>query len=215
MYKYIRAVLPLCLASGAWADLLTNGNFESGNTGFTTDYTLVATNGTISTQPGQYGIVSDPSTAFLNGYTSFGDHTTGSGLLMLVDGNTGNVWSETVSVTPSTLYTFTGWVASASTQNLASLALFVDGSQAGSDFGAPSTVGNWTKWTQTFTTGSSTTSIALSIQDVNGQPLTFGNDFALDDLSLNGPAISGVPEPGYLPMLLPAVVWMVRRHIRR
>lgn len=200
--KNLLWILPVLLASSASAtNLLTNGDFESGNTGFSTGYSL--TSG--CTGPGTYEIVTNPNTT-CGTFASYGDHTSGSGNMMLVDGNTnavpyygtnGTVWSETVTgLSTSTLYTFTGWVTSADAPNPAVLALFANGTQVGSNFDAPSSAGlPWVEWTQGFTPG--TPSITLSIQDVNPNPLTAGDDFALDDLDLEAPS-TGTPEPASL-----------------
>ncbi|MGH9524134.1 MAG: PEP-CTERM sorting domain-containing protein [Terriglobales bacterium] len=187
----------------ARADLVVNGNFSSGNSGFSTDYTLVPANGTVSTQPGQYGLTDNPATGFTNGFASYTDHTgDAAGLMLLADGAaaTYNVWSEVISVSPGTTYSFSSWVASADALNTATLSLFVNGVATGSSFAAPTTAGVWAQWQQTFVTAPSVTSITLSIRDVNPTPQTAGNDFTLDDISLNGPA-NGVPEPATLTLL--------------
>src|SRR5262245_25356363 len=77
------------------ANLIINGDYESGNSGFTSSYAY---------SPGDlrrdtvYDILRNPSSAHSIG-VSFGDHTTGSGLMMAVNGSVaGNVtvWSQTV-----------------------------------------------------------------------------------------------------------------------
>src|SRR4051812_6854698 len=86
-----------CLAVRA-QNLLTNGNFSAGNTGFTSEYVFV--NSGVSTTPGTYGIRTN-SQSYNPNFNLFGDHTTGNGNMMLVDGHpTPNrtVWSETIPV---------------------------------------------------------------------------------------------------------------------
>src|SRR5207302_998954 len=90
-----------------------NGNFSSGNTGFTSGYGFGPTGG------GHYTVGSNPKTwnSFLS---SYGDHTTGSGLMLIADGSgTANtsVWSESIAVTPSTQYTFRFWASSNGNDN--------------------------------------------------------------------------------------------------
>jgi hypothetical protein len=120
-------------SAGAEAQIV-NGDFSSGNTGFTSQYSNVA-NGTF-TAPGDYGLTTNPSnpiTGFTNGFFSYGDHTSGSGLMLLVDGGAPGtyVWGESIAVSPNTTYTFTGWVADADplafSSNPGVLGLFVGG----------------------------------------------------------------------------------------
>ncbi len=212
-------VLGWMLSGGtAQANQIVNGNFSSGNTGFSSGYTYVPANGTVETGPGDYGLTTNPAMGFINGYASYGDHTGDAAALMLfVDGYYPgvNVWSEVVTVSPSTAYTFTGWVASAASANLADLGLFANGTQVGASFGAPSTAGIWSEWTTSFTTGAGQSQVTLSIQDLNTNPYASGDDFTLDDLALNQQAMA--PEPSYLlataPILLGLLILRHRRAV--
>jgi hypothetical protein len=202
--KNLLWILPVLLASSASANLIVDGNFASpaSPSTFASGYSNISCGG--GTEPGQYAIASNPNTCN-SGFASFGDPASDGGNMMVLDGNTstttfdgltgplaGVVWEETITVAASTLYTFTAEVASNDTSNLASLALYVNGTQVGSDFGAPGTAGVWSLWTQAFTAPSS--SVTLSIQDVNTNPLAYGDDFSLDTLTINVPT-SGAPEP--------------------
>jgi hypothetical protein len=137
-------------------NLIVNGDFSAGNTGFTSGYTHVP-NGT-GTQPGDYGVVANPAKAFTNGYVSFGDHTTGSGLMMVGDGTSGQVpfWSETIAVVPNTVYVFDGWATDCNPTRLgnpAILRLSANGVAIGSDFHIDAThAGLWQEFTLTLTT---------------------------------------------------------------
>jgi hypothetical protein len=194
-------------AGFAGADsLILNGNFSLGNTDFSSAYSNVPANGTIFTAPGDYGLTTNPSTGFTNGYQSYTDHTGDlAGLMLLVDGlgAGSNVWSENnISLVAGTTYTFSGYVAdadiSAYSGNPAILELFANGSMIGSSYTVPDAPGAWDLWTFTYkpTTSSSAT---LSIQDVNTSPSAAGNDFSLDDLCLTSSSCasstSPVPEP--------------------
>jgi hypothetical protein len=191
---YLFSISVLCfMGTEARADnLIVNGDFSAGNTGFTSGYTLVP-NGTF-TAPGDYGVISNPATAFTNPYSSFGDHTSGTGLMMFGDGASGATpfWTETIKVSPNTSYTFTGWATAANTLNPAILSLTANGTPIGSIFPINATTpGLWQEFSYSLTTGS-TTSLTLTISDVNPQPFVAGNDFAIDDLSFRSRA---VPEP--------------------
>jgi hypothetical protein len=186
-------------SGSAQANQIVNGNFSAGDVGFTSGYSYVPANGTVETGPGDFGLTTNPALGFINGYNSYTDHTgDAAGLMLFIDGYYSgvNAWSETVPVTPSTSYTFTGWVASAAPVNLAVLGLFADGSQVGASFTAPSTAGIWTEWTTTVTSGSADSQITLAIQDLNPDPYASGDDFTLDDLSLD--ARTTTPEPASL-----------------
>jgi len=164
----------------AAANLLVNGDFSSGNIGFTTGYVFVQSgqSAVIST----YGVRSS-SIDFNSGYTSFGDHTTGSGKMMLVDGSgaAGTVaWSETVTVETNKTYVFSGWAASSNSSNPAKLRVTVNGIQVGADLQLGSTGGQWQKFSFAWNSGASQ-SAQISIVDAN--LIGLGNDFALDDLS--------------------------------
>lgn len=208
--KNLLWILPVLLASSVSAfNLIVDGNFSSpaGASTFSTGYSNVTCGG--GTEPGEYVIATNPNTCN-SAFASFGDPASDGGNILVLDGNSsgntydgssgalaGVVWEETIAVSSGTPYTFSADVASNDTSNLAELALYVNGTQVGSDFDAPSTAGSWSLWTQGFTPSSG--SITLSIQDVNPNPLNYGNDFSLDDLCLtSGTCSSGtsaVPEP--------------------
>jgi hypothetical protein len=180
-------------------DVIVNGNFSAGNTGFSTQYAYIPNNSTFSqfaysvtTAPSNF----EPGTAPTY-FSSCGDHTTGTGNMMVVDAASSAgkiVWSETVSVLPSSTYTFTYWIqsvsdtsASHSTQNSpASLQTTINGTTASitgtNPSAAPSTIicGNWEQVTQTWSSGANTSAI-INLTDLNLAAI--GNDFAIDDIS--------------------------------
>ena len=93
----VYAVL-LCSFHGHAQNLISNGDFSGGNAGFTSAYSFVASGQ--SQTPGTYGIRTS-SQSFNSQYNAFGDHSTGTGNMLMVDGSTTPntvVWSETVPV---------------------------------------------------------------------------------------------------------------------
>ena len=167
------------------ANLVTNGDFESGNTGFTSGYTY----GDVS-NPGTYWVGTNPSQApgaFADWYKG-GDHTTGTGNMLAADGGnsaTTPVWEEVVSVTPNTTYTFSYWGAGLNhdSNSLPRLQLKINGKPMGSnDFPgySPDNGGSWKNFTFTWNSGSSSRA-DLALFDLNTD--TPWNDFALDDIS--------------------------------
>ena len=214
------SALTLLLVISAAADsqnLLVNGNFEAGNTGFMTDYTYIPGDGTHHTENGQYSVITNPATAFTNGYASYGDHTTGSGLMLFADsdGPGHNIWAENVSVGAGA-YTFTGWIANADTivLNPPTLALFINGVETGNTFTITQNGGIWEPWTVSLNFNSAS-NVDLSIQDLNTGFHGAGDDFTLDDLSLTQGGAT-TPEPASLALmgsgLLPCL-WIVRRKL--
>jgi hypothetical protein len=86
-----------------FTNLIFNGDFEAGNTGFTSEYTYVVGTGPTALQPPSvYSIGLDPS-LYHSAWTSFGDHTTGTGNMMIVNGTSNGtpgalVWGQTVEL---------------------------------------------------------------------------------------------------------------------
>jgi hypothetical protein len=184
------SALSLMMAGGAQAaNLIANGNFESGHTGFSSDYAYA---------PAAYSNNGD--IFLLTDYNGFKDHTTGAGTFLLGDGASvanSNVWSETVSTTVGTNYTFSFYHTEFNGGPNANLAVFLDGTQIG-DSVAP-TNGVWNQYSVAFNAGAGGAH-TLAIQDLS---LGYAyNDFGLDDISLAGPTAGGVPEPATWAMML-------------
>ncbi|MGO8932084.1 MAG: hypothetical protein ACLPLZ_07340 [Terracidiphilus sp.] len=183
------ALLAVALAVGAQTspNLVINGDFENGNTGFTSGYTL----GDVS-NPGFYAIGANPSTATgaFGDWCNCGDHTSGTGKMMIVNGGgdaTVPVWEETVAVTPSTGYTFSYWGAEVDhdSSSLPHLALKINGAVIGSSTFPeypPDNGGQWQNYRFTWKSGSN--KIAdLALYDLNTD--SSWNDFAVDDISFS------------------------------
>lgn len=168
-------------------NLVINGNFENGNTGFTSGYTL----GDVSI-PGGYAIGTKPSTApgAFADWCNCGDHTSGTGKMMIVDGATNAalpVWEETVPLAPSTEYSFSYWGAEVDhdSSSFPHLSLEINGSVVGSNSipeYSPDNGGQWQNYKFTWNSGSSK-SANLALYDLNTD--SGWNDFALDDISFS------------------------------
>ena len=186
----VSAAAVACLSTGsAMGNLLINGDFESGNTGFNTsyDYQTVPQR---ELPEGDYGITVNPTNLHW-ATVSFGDHTTGAGLMMMVNGKTtpnSVVWSQTVAVPSNKTLGFSMWAANWNRlgQPLATLEVFLNGQQIGTSFVTPSTPGIWAEFEADWDSGAATTAnVEVRLASTFG----LGNDFALDDLVLT-------PEPG-------------------
>lgn len=166
------------------ANLVVNGNFEAGNSGFTSSYGYAPNPfPTALWDPGFYAVGSSPNDYHSNFYDC-ADKTSGTGLMYIANGSsTPNtiIWSQTITVVPNTNYNFSAWVSSVeNTTSPAVLQFFVNGSQIGSVF-SPSDIGcTWGEFFNLWNSGVSTSAV-ISIVNQNTEPS--GNDFAIDEIS--------------------------------
>ena len=159
-------------------NVITNGNFTAGNSGFTSDYNYAANNIT----EGQYYVGPSPQ-AWNPALSNCTDHTTGNGNMLLVNGSPApnvNVWRQTVAVTPNTNYAFSSWIQALYPPNPAQLSFSINGSDIGTLITASLPTCTWTQFYTTWNSGNNTTAL---ISIVNKNTLVQGNDFALDDIS--------------------------------
>lgn len=159
------------------ANLITNSNFNLGNTGFTSQYNYTPNN----TTEGEYYVGNSPSAWYFAHY-GCGDHTTGNGNMLLVNGSPqpdAEVWKTTVAVTPNTNYSFSTWICSISVPNPAQLAFSINGNAIGGLITASQPPCNWFQFYTTWNSGNATTAV---ISVINKNTILFGNDFALDDI---------------------------------
>ena len=176
------------IASLTGPNLVLNGDFENGTTAAANNFTTAYVPGTggawgLLTNPGQYAISTSPSLVH-NNFSVCGDHTTGSGNMLIANGaSTPNttVWSQTLPVTPGQGYLFSFWVANAlNDPAVAQLQLYVN-NVAISAVGSPLTTAcTWVQYTGTWVAGNSTSNAVLKI--VNQSTASSGNDFSVDDI---------------------------------
>ncbi len=163
-------------------NLITNGDFSAGLTGFSSNYTP-GTGGPwgVLSFEGTFAVASNP-TATHTAFASCSDHTGGGGNMLVVNGAgtpNQNVWCQTVNVTPNTNYSFSAWGASVVASSPAILQISINGGLLGSPFTLPATTCQWTQFFQLWNSGAASTA-TICIVNQNTQPS--GNDFALDDL---------------------------------
>jgi len=190
-------------------NLVTNGNFEGGNTAFTSDYAFAP--GGNSTE-GQYTVRSNPFP--WNGlFISAADHTTGSGLMYVGNGSPTNgsvVWaSGLISVTQNTNYFFEAFVmnvccAGPFPGNSPSILEFSVAGPATESLGTATTnlalAGTWEGLSKSWNSGLNT-SVTLSL--INRNTAAAGNDFAIDDVFLGtASTVTPVPEPETYALML-------------
>ncbi len=155
-----------------------NGSFENGFNSFTTDYTYFPVSGGFG--PGAITVTNNPQ-LFNSGFAPCGDHTSGSGNMLLVDGSTtagANIWCQTIPVFTNTYYLFSFWTATVFPTAPANLQVSVNGTIIGSYDGSSNTC-QWEKLEYLFNTGGSS-SITVCFSESTG--IGFGNDFVIDDI---------------------------------
>ncbi len=160
------------------ANLITNGDFSQGNTGFTSAYNFAGSN----TTEGQYFVGANPLT-WNNSLSNCKDHSTGNGNMMLINGSPApdvNIWKQTLNVTPNTNYAFSTWIQALYTPNPAQLQFSINGKDAEALITASLPTCTWTQFYTTWNSGNNTTAV---ISIVNKNTAIQGNDFALDDIS--------------------------------
>ena len=174
-------------------ELVVNGDFSAGNTGFTTGYGYVADiSGNSELGPeGLYGVGPNGQNYHSNfwGY----DHTTKNGTqnYMIVNGWGSSlvVWEEAnVPVTPNTDYYFAAWAMSLNNIAIcAKLRFEVNGVQVGSTAnlvaGVNSNANPWRTQDRFYGMWNSGSATTASIRIINLEPNLNGNDFGLDDIS--------------------------------
>ena len=181
------------------ANLIINGDFEQGNTGFTSDYNY---NPGANFNAAEYTVFTNPK-AFNSAFVAAGDHTTGFGNMMIVNGSqdlNDVVWqSNAITIAGMTDYFFEAFVMNvfpASPPNL-TFTISLDGGmeQVLNTLSVPVETGVWNGLSTSFNSGGATSAI-LRLR--NAQTAFGGNDFAIDDISLDTQSIvnpGAVPEP--------------------
>lgn len=168
-------------------NIIYNGDFEAGNTGFTTNY-VVGSGGTWGqlSNAGTYAVNTSPNIVHSN-FSACNDHTIDPGSKMMIVNGSGtpntNVWCQTVNVQPFTDYQFSAWITSVvNDANVAQLQFKINGGVLGDIFSPTPTSCNWQQFYETWNSEIET---SAQICLVNQNTLTAGNDFAIDDISFS------------------------------
>ena len=159
-------------------NLITNGDFENGYTGITSGYTV---NTTTLVPEKTYAVIAVPFSEHAD-FCTCGDHTTGSGKQMVVNGSTSDgvsIWSQTITVIPNTNYQYSYWVQSVHQGSPAQIQLTINGVLIGPPNPATLQTGIWTEVIYNWNSGS-TTLCNIGLRNLNLEAT--GNDFALDDI---------------------------------
>ena len=167
--------------------LVVNGNFSGGNTGFNSDYNYVVDIPNVQNEmvpEGTYAVIPNPNLVH-TGFSACNDHTGGGGNMMVINGaaNLQDIWCQTVTVSPNSYYNVSAWVASVNPSSPAQLQFSINNVPIGSIINAVPTPCTWIPFNAVWNSGSSTTATIciLNLNTAQG-----GNDFALDDISMVG-----------------------------
>jgi gliding motility-associated-like protein len=172
----------LTVHSRSSVNLIVNGDFSQGDTGFSSNY-VYGTGGSLGllTSEGQYAIDDNPQDTHRR-FADCGDHTTGTGNMMVVNasGEEDSFWCQSVTVNEGTGYDFSAWMTSVNDENPAQLQFSIDGNLLGNQFNATADLCSWVEFSAQWTAPASA-EVEICIVNVNLTPA--GNDFALDDIA--------------------------------
>ncbi|MEL7220125.1 MAG: gliding motility-associated C-terminal domain-containing protein [Bacteroidota bacterium] len=173
-------------------NIIINGDFEEGESGFTTQY--------LPGPGGVWGLLSDEGTYAVN-VNSANVHNnfpscldfSGSGNMLIVNGSAdadAQIWCQTVTVAPNTDYLFATWGMTVISENPAILQFSIGDELLGTPFTLSPIQCEWNSFNESWNSGNNTTT---EICIVNQNLQQSGNDFALDNMSLT-PICTGFDE---------------------
>ena len=164
-------------------NIVVNGNFTSGNVGFTSDYQFSSS---VPLYETLYVVTNNAA----NVHWAFSgtDHTTGSGNFMVLNGGSSaaNVWKQTVNVLPNTNYNFSAWFKNIVKKpqyagaSIAEVELWINNVKISSTLQLVDYPDIWKLQDTTWNSALATTA-NLVIKNLGTS--TGGNDFAIDDIS--------------------------------
>ncbi len=188
-----------CTCSSLGPELVVNGDFSSGNTGFQTTYSYAMT-----AWSDNYGIATNGYNPNPGSWIACADHTTGSGNYMWADASSSNfnmpIWGETVTVLPNTNYVFSFWMSNVNGDSISCPPGKVQFSINGVTFGTQLTAPNAScVWVQNCVVWNSGSATSANISILNQNAFFSGNDFGFDDFSFkeckNGCTITAIIGP--------------------
>jgi hypothetical protein len=179
------------LVRNASVELLPNGNFSQGNTGFHSQYGYAPAQSNGGNE-GNYTIGTNPMSWNTDGFQDCRDHTSGGGLMLMLNGagDQRTAWQQQIQVLPNTNYIFSGWAQRISGTNPATLKFLINDAELGGTLTLNASNFNWTYFSILWNSGS-VTHANLEIKNINTS--ANGNDFALDDLSFRLENDCGLP----------------------
>ncbi|HXA00669.1 MAG TPA: hypothetical protein VNW99_01705 [Cytophagaceae bacterium] len=173
------------LQKGHCKNLITNGNFESGNTGFSSEYQYV----TDYIDHGKYTITTNVNALNKNFISpAHGDHTSGEGKYMVVDSkiyrysDRSKIWCSEVShVKKNTDYSFSVWMSRTSIGSPPELQIIIDDKPIANSYRLKSSPGDWEEIRYTWTSKRKREKISVCIVSI--YYYQYMEDFVMDDIS--------------------------------
>lgn len=169
------------------SNLITNGDFELGNSDFITDLTVgTGSQWGLLGNDGTYAISTNASLVHQNFANCF-NHTPAPGQnMMIINGATTanqKTWCQNVSVQANSSYQLGAWFSSVvNSMNVPNLVFEIDNIPVGATFTPNSNTCDWQQYAQNWT-ATQTTSVEFCIR--NNNTSEDGNDFMIDDISFN------------------------------
>lgn len=175
----------LSAKSAPTSNSIVNGNFSSGNVGFTTDYNFV---NNVPGNPfelgveGTYSVINNPN--LVHGDFASCPDNGGNGNMLVVNGSSGlqEVWCQIVNINPNSTYVFQAFATSVVSSSPAILQFSINGNLLGSPFVLSGSTCVWEEFFETWESGGNTTA---EICITNQNTTLGGNDFAIDDIFFN------------------------------
>ncbi|MEO1624038.1 MAG: T9SS type B sorting domain-containing protein [Bacteroidota bacterium] len=167
-------------------NLIFNPDFEAGDVGFRSNY-FWDDSGVLNEEA--YVLTTRGDFAKWD-WDRCTDHTSGSGNMMCVNASTlGNVevWCQTINVEPNTDYIFSLWLVTLFPASPARLEFHINGEVIGPPFTANPATCVWEQNCSAWFSGNST---VADICIINLNTDSWGNDFAIDDLSFSKACVS-------------------------
>lgn len=193
----VRAALGGCTGLTGGTNLITNGNFESGNTGFSTAIQHTYTPPTSQLLVSHYTIVANAQNVNPNFENILG--LGGSGNFMITDVNQWQpnllLWKQTITVEKNTCYCVSGWFINvdkdiAAVNQRPNVKLSAKGVNTGNILASAST-GNllpndpWSQHSISFNSGNNT-SVDIEFISIPVGSIYFGNDVGIDGIEMFG-----------------------------
>lgn len=180
-------------------ELIVNGDFSSGNTGFTSDYIYASEPGDHAIwDEGTYAVGTSPC-RYHSVLIDCGDHTTGTGNMLIANGsldNTQYVWKQKVGVEAGKTYEFSAWFKAAISANTFrdDMEYSINGTVISGAYDKKEN--GWERYYGTYTaTNSGQAEIRIRTMSETAET---GNDFALDDISFKEWTSTSSPDDVYL-----------------
>lgn len=181
-------ILDAIECSSETGNLIQNGDFEMGNMGFSTSYLLGICNfGGFTPDAGEYLIVNNPFNCHQN-FKNIGDHTSGTGNMMVINGSAASnfpfFYSQTITtgIVQNRLYEFSVWIQNPVRSEFNAIDPIIELYINGVLVGGPISISETAGWTQIAGEWFSATNPSAILEIRTRSSGANGNDVLLDDV---------------------------------